>query len=127
MTGSKEFGKRIPLWAFRFSNLSDSSEIVLLKKPLEEALATLSKPQIIERQHEGFGVQSHVAKEGSLEVVALGLAHKFVESGFVLASLEARLVRTHSPEERFARSPSRSFFRFVATPMTVRMCRKTDC
>ena len=43
------------LWATHFSNLSDSSEIVLLKTPLETALVTLFKPLIMERQRESEG------------------------------------------------------------------------
>jgi len=83
--GLEGIWKTNSLWAMHFSNLSDSSEIVLLKEPLEEALATHFEPLIIKRQRESPSVRRHVAKQGGLEVVALGLAHKFVEAGFVLA------------------------------------------
>lgn len=73
------------LWATQFSNLSDSSEIVLLKKPLEAALATLFKHWIIERQQERFSVRRHVAKKGGLEVVARELAHNLVEAHYMTA------------------------------------------
>jgi hypothetical protein len=99
------------LWAFRFSHLSDSSEIVLLKKPLETALATLSKPKIVERQHESPDVR--VAKQGGLEVVALGLTHKFVEAGFALAFTGGEV----SPNA-FARGKVRS----IAEPFIFSFC-----
>jgi hypothetical protein len=83
--GLEGIWKTNSLWAMHFSNLSDSSEIVSLKKPLEEALTTLFKPQIIERQRENFWVRNHVTKEGGVEAVAHGLAHGFVEAGFKLA------------------------------------------
>ncbi len=73
------------LWATHFSNLSDSSEIVLLKKPLEAALTTLFKRPIIENQRKSLKVRRHIEKEGGLEAVARGLAQKFVEAHFVLA------------------------------------------
>jgi hypothetical protein len=47
-SGLEGIWKTNSLWATHFSNLSDSSEIVLLKTPLEEALSTLFKHPIIE-------------------------------------------------------------------------------
>jgi hypothetical protein len=84
-SGLEGIWKTNSLWATHFSNLSDSSEIVLLKKPLEVALAALFKPQIMQRQRESYHVRRHVAKVGGIEVVARNLAHKSVEAHFVLA------------------------------------------
>ncbi len=79
------------LWAMHFSHLSDSSEIVLLKKPLEAALATLFKPQIIERQRESFRVRRNVEKEGGVEAVARRLAQRYVEAHYVTAITGGKL------------------------------------
>lgn len=73
------------LWATHFSNLSDSSEIVLLKKPLEAALTTLFKRPIKENQRKSLRVRRHVEKEGGRDAVARNLAQKFVEANFVTA------------------------------------------
>jgi hypothetical protein len=90
-SGLEGICKTNSLWAIHFSNLSDSSEIVLLKKPLETALATLFKPQIIERQRESFSVRRHVAKKGGLEFVACELAQRFVEANYVTAFTGGKL------------------------------------
>jgi hypothetical protein len=73
------------LWATHFSNLSDSSEIVLLKKPLEAVLVTLFKPQIIKTQRESFRVRRNVEKEGGVVAVAHELAKSFVEALYITA------------------------------------------
>src|SRR6202043_904155 len=65
--GLEGIWKTNSLWATHFSNLSDSSEIVLLKKPLAAALDTLFKRLIIEWQRESFYVRRQVAKKGGLE------------------------------------------------------------
>ncbi len=84
-SGLQGICKTNSLWATHFSNLSDSSEIVLLKKPLEAALVTLFKPLIIERQRESFEVRRHVANKGGLEFVARELAQSSVEAHYITA------------------------------------------
>ena len=84
-SGLEGIWKTNSLWATHFSNLSDSSEIVFLKKPLEEALATLFKPQIIERQRKSLRVRRIVEKEGGVEAVARELAQSSVEAHYITA------------------------------------------
>jgi hypothetical protein len=84
-SGLEGICKTNSLWAIHFSNLSDTSEIVLLKKPLEAALATLFKRLIIEWQRESFYVRRQVAKKGGLEVVAREHARSFVDANFIAA------------------------------------------
>jgi hypothetical protein len=84
-SGLEGIWKTNSLWAPHFSNLSDSSEVVLLKKPLEAALTTLFKHPIIENQRKSLRIRRHVEKEGGVEVIARGLAHSFVDGNFVLA------------------------------------------
>jgi hypothetical protein len=84
-SGLEGIWKTNSLWAIHYSNLTDSSEILLLKKPLEMALATLFKPQIAERQRESFSARRHIAKKGGVDAVARELAHSFVEANYVLA------------------------------------------
>lgn len=83
--GLEGIWKTNSLWATHFSNLSDSSEIVLLKKPLAAALDTLFKRLIIEWQRESFYVRRQVAKKGGLEVVAREHARSFVDANFIAA------------------------------------------
>jgi hypothetical protein len=78
-SGLEGICKTNSLWATHFSNLSDSSEIVLLKKPLKEALAELFKRQIMQSKWKRFREQRHA------EAVAHNLAHKSVEAHFMLA------------------------------------------
>jgi hypothetical protein len=66
-----------------FSNLSDFSEIVLLTKPLNEALAMHSEPLIMKRQRESTSVRRHGAKRRPRSCCAW--AGSYVEAGFVLA------------------------------------------
>jgi hypothetical protein len=84
-SGLEGICKTNSLWATHFSNLSDSSEIVWLKKPLEVALATHFEPQIMQRKGESFLVRDYVTKEGGADVVARNLAHSSVEAFYVLA------------------------------------------
>jgi hypothetical protein len=78
--GLKGIWETNSLWATHFSNLSDSSEIVLLKKPLEDALAALLQPLILKRQEEGsWEIRDHVTKQGGVEAAAHDFASRFVE------------------------------------------------
>lgn len=115
--GLEGIWKTNSLWATHFSNLSDSSEIVLLKKPLAAALDTLFKRLIMERQRDSFNVRRQVAKKGGLEVVAREHARSYVDAHFITAFTGGKASPLAVP----------SFRRFVATPMTIHMSRKTDC
>jgi hypothetical protein len=116
-SGLEGIWKKKSLWATHFLNLSDSSEIVLLKNPLEAALVTLFKPLIMERQRESFKVRRHVEKEGGLDVVVRELAHSFVEANYVTAFTGGKL----SPfAEPFICS-------FCSHANAIRMSRKTGC
>lgn len=84
-SGLEGIWKTNSLWATHFANLSDSSEIVLLKEPLVTALATYFKPQIIKRQRENFNVRRNVEKEGGVEALVGKLAHSFVEAHYITA------------------------------------------
>jgi hypothetical protein len=89
--GLEGIWKTNSLWAMHFSNVSDSSEIELLKKPLAAALATLFKPLIIERQRESFRVRRHVENKGGVEFVACELAQSFVEANYITAFTGGKL------------------------------------
>jgi hypothetical protein len=84
-SGLEGIWKTNSLWATHFSNLSDSSEIVLLKRPLEAALITLFKQPIIENQRKSFRIRRHIDKEGGVGAVTRGLAQSFVEAHFITA------------------------------------------
>jgi Protein of unknown function (DUF2971) len=84
-SGLEGIWKTNSLRATHFSNLSDWSEIVLLKKPLEAALAKLFKPQIIEMQRDSFRVRRIVEKEGGVDAVARELAQSSVEAHYITA------------------------------------------
>ena len=62
---------------FKFVN---SSEIVLLKKPLIAALEAPIKRQIIKNQHDSFRTRRSVEKDGGVDAVTKSLAHDFVKS-----------------------------------------------
>jgi hypothetical protein len=83
--GLEGIWKSNSLRATHFSNLSDSSEIVLLKKPLEAALTTLFEHPIIENQRKSLRIRRYVEKEGGVEAVAHEVAQKFVEAHFITA------------------------------------------
>jgi hypothetical protein len=85
-SGLEGICKTNSLWATHFSNLSDSSEIVLLKNPLAAALAALLQPLIMKRQREGsWEVRNHVKKQGGVEAAAHDFASRCVEDGYKLA------------------------------------------
>jgi hypothetical protein len=74
------------LWATHYSNLSDSSEIVLLKNPLAAALAALLQPLIMKRQQEGsWEILDYVNKQGGVEAAAHDFASRSIEDGYKLA------------------------------------------
>lgn len=73
------------LWATHFSNLSDSSEIVLLKEPLVAALEAPIKRQIISKQRESFRMRRLVEQHGGVNAVAKGLARDCVNSNYTVA------------------------------------------
>jgi hypothetical protein len=73
------------LWATHYANLSDSSEIVILKQPLSEALAAQLRSKVIERQRQAYGIRRQVAKHGGVRKVASDLANDFVKANFAVA------------------------------------------
>jgi hypothetical protein len=73
------------LLATHFSSLSDSEEIVLLKKPLKAALVTRFKHQIIERKRESFKTQRLIDRKGGVDSFARELACNYVDGNFMLA------------------------------------------
>jgi hypothetical protein len=73
------------LWATHFSNLSDSSEIVLLKEPLIGALEARIKQEHLNKQRESYRARRHFNKRGGVSACAHELGGKFVEANFEVA------------------------------------------
>ena len=83
--GLEGIWKTNSLWATHFSDLSDTSEIVSLIKPLEAALEQRFRRQIIENQHESLKIRRYIKKEGGLDAVARELTRNFVDANYEIA------------------------------------------
>ena len=73
------------LWATHFSNLSDSSEIRVIKEPLIAALEASFNRQIISKQRESFCFPWLDEEQNGVSAVSNGLARDFVEQNFTVA------------------------------------------
>ncbi|MFZ2160422.1 MAG: DUF2971 domain-containing protein [Bradyrhizobium sp.] len=68
------------LWATHFKNLNDTTEVQLLRKPLQAALALRFAANLEERQKRSMTFSARVFGHGGREVVAAGLAESLVSA-----------------------------------------------
>ena len=73
------------LWATHFSNLSDSSEIMLLKEPLIEALDEPVKQVIIRNQRDRLSLRRFLQRNGGASAYARECVRAFVDAHYTAA------------------------------------------
>lgn len=73
------------LWATHFSNLSDSSELFVLKEPFEVDLSRAMKLFLIRKMKGSFKERRNIDKFGGADVVSRSLAHDLIDAVYEVA------------------------------------------